>query len=444
MAAMDTLLIVFLTLLNGVFAMSEMALAASRKARLVAMQEAGDKGAGAALQLLAQPTQFLSTVQVGITSIGMLNGIVGEAAYSAALARTLEGWGMAAPAAGISATALVVTAITFVTIIFGELVPKRIGQLYPEVVARWVARPMAGLARAAGPFVRLLSVSTQGVLQLMRINTQGGQEVTEEEITASLAEGVSAGLIEAHEHQMVRNVFHLDDRPLTSMMTPRSDIVWLDASLTAAQALAHIQALAPQQQHSWYPVCREGLAQVQGVIGLAQLLSLPRQEARPIEHFARAADFVPETLSGMELLERLRDQSSRMVFVVDEYGEVQGLVTPLDLLEAITGELKPEVQTEAWATPREDGSWLLDGLMPVAELKARLALEALPDEERGRYNTLAGLLLFVLGRLPHTGERVRLEGWEFEIVDMDGRRIDKILAIPKPVPHETASGYSGA
>jgi putative hemolysin len=444
MAAMDTLLIVFLTLLNGVFAMSEMALAASRKARLVAMEEAGDKGAGAALQLLAQPTQFLSTVQVGITSIGMLNGIVGEAAYSAALARTLEGWGMAAPAAGISATALVVTAITFVTIIFGELVPKRIGQLYPEVVARWVARPMAGLARAAGPFVRLLSVSTQGVLQLMRINTQGGQEVTEEEITASLAEGVSAGLIEAHEHQMVRNVFHLDDRPLTSMMTPRSDIVWLDDSLTAAQALAHIEALTPQQQHSWYPVCREGLAQVQGVIGLAQLLSLPRHEARPIEHFARAADFVPETLSGMELLERLRDQSSRMVFVVDEYGEVQGLVTPLDLLEAITGELKPEVQTEAWATPRDDGSWLLDGLMPVAELKARLVLEALPDEERGRYNTLAGLLLFVLGRLPHTGERVRLEGWEFEIVDMDGRRIDKILAIPKPVPHETASGYSGA
>ncbi len=443
MAAMDTLLIVFLTLLNGVFAMSEMALAASRKARLVAMQEAGDKGAGAALQLLAQPTQFLSTVQVGITSIGMLNGIVGEAAYSAALARTLEGWGMAAPAAGISATALVVTAITFVTIIFGELVPKRIGQLYPEVVARWVARPMAGLARAAGPFVRLLSVSTQGVLQLMRINTQGGQEVTEEEITASLAEGVSAGLIEAHEHQMVRNVFHLDDRPLTSMMTPRSDIVWLDASLTAAQALAQIQALAPQQQHSWYPVCREGLAQVQGVIGLAQLLSLPRQEARPIEHFARAADFVPETLSGMELLERLRDQSSRMVFVVDEYGEVQGLVTPLDLLEAITGELKPDAQTEAWATPRDDGSWLLDGLMPVTELKARLELDTLPDEERGRYNTLAGLLLFVLGRLPQTGEQVRLGAWEFEIVDMDGRRIDKILASPKPVPNETAPEYPG-
>jgi putative hemolysin len=436
---MDTLLIVFLTLLNGVFAMSEMALASSRKARLAALDEAGDKGAKTALQLLEHPTQFLSTVQVGITSIGMLNGIVGEAAFSDSLASVLLAWGMAAPAAGITATAIVVTVITCITIVFGELVPKRIGQMYPETVARWVARPMAGLARAAGPFVKLLSVSTQGVLRLMRINNQGGQEVTEEEITASLAEGVSAGLIEEHEHQLVRNVFHLDDRPLTSMMTPRSDIVWLDASCTPAQALERVQTFSPQQQHSWYPVCRDGLAHVQGVIGLAQLLSLPEGEERPIEHFARPADFVPETQTGMELLERLRDQSSRMVFVVDEYGDVQGLATPLDVLQAITGELKPDTQTEAWATQREDGSWLLDGLMPVAELKTRLELESLPHEDRGRYNTLAGLLLSVLGRLPQTGEKITLDAWAFEIVDMDGRRIDKILATALPV-HATAPG----
>ena len=425
---MDVLLIVFLTLLNGVFAMSEMALAASRKARLAALEEAGDKGASAAMRLLENPTQFLSTVQVGITSIGMLNGIVGEAAFSSALAQVLQGWGLTDKAAGITATAVVVTAITFITIIFGELVPKRIGQLYPEAVARWVSRPMAALARMAGPFVRLLSMSTQGVLGLMRINTQRGQEVTEEEITASLAEGVSAGLIEQHEHQMVRNVFHLDDRPLTSMMTPRGDIVWLDAALTPAQALAQIQAFEPQHQHSWYPVCREGLAHVQGVIGLSQLLVLAGNEPRTIDHFARAADFVPETQTGMELLERLRDQSSRVVFVVDEYGEVQGLVTPLDLLEAITGELKPETQTEAWATQRDDGSWLLDGLMPVSELKARLELGALPAEDRGRYNTLAGLLIYLLGKLPEVGEKVRLDAWDFEIVDLDGRRIDKVLA----------------
>ena len=426
---MDVLLIVFLTLLNGAFALSEMALASSRKARLAAMEEGGDKGATAALHLLEQPPQFLSTVQVGITSIGMLNGIVGEAAFSGALSQVLFGWGLSEAAASITATALVVTAITFITIIFGELVPKRIGQMYPEEVARWVARPMAALARMAGPFVRLLSMSTQGVLKLMRINNQRSQEVTEEEITASLAQGVSAGLIEAHEHQMVRNVFHLDDRPLTSMMTPHTDIVWLDASLTPRGALARIHALPPQDQHSWYPVCREGLAHVQGVIGLAQLLTLPEGEERPIEHFARQADFVPETQTGMELLERLRDQSSRMVFVVDEYGEVQGLLTPLDVLQAITGELKPDTQTEAWAIQREDGSWLLDGLMPVSELKARLALDELPSEDRGRYNTLAGLLLFALGRLPKTGEKVRLGQWECEILDLDGRRIDKVLAL---------------
>ena len=428
MSGMDVLLIVFLTLLNGAFAMSEMALASSRKARLSALQESGDKGATAALRLLDEPTQFLSTVQVGITSIGMLNGIVGEAAFSGALAAVLHAWGMGEGAASIIATAVVVTAITCITIVFGELVPKRIGQLYPEAVARWVARPMAALARLAGPLVRLLSMSTQGVLQLMRIDTQRGQEVTEAEITASLAEGVSAGLIEEHEHQMVRNVFHLDDRPLTSVMTPRSDIVWLDASLSPAQALDQLRTFEPHQQHSWYPVCRDGLAHVQGVIGLAQLQSLPHDEGRPLEHFARPADFVPETQTGMELLERLRDQSSRMVFVVDEYGEVQGLVTPLDLLQAITGELKPETQTEAWATPRADGSWLLDGLMPVSELKARLELGSLPAEDRGRYNTLAGLLLYLLGQLPQTGQKIRLEGWEFEIVDLDGRRIDKVLA----------------
>ena len=425
---MEVLLIVFLTLLNGVFAMSEMALASSRKARLAALEESGDKGATAALQLLDQPTQFLSTVQVGITSIGMLNGIVGEAAFSDALARLLQGWGLSDGAASVTATAVVVTAITCITIVFGELVPKRIGQMFPETVARWVSRPMTTLARLVGPFVKLLSMSTQGVLRLMRINNQRGQEVTEEEITASLAEGVSAGLIEEHEHQMVRNVFHLDDRPLTSMMTPRTDIVWLDASLSPEQALEQVHALPPQEQHSWYPVCREGLAHVQGVIGLAQLLTLPEGDDRPIEHFTRPADFVPETQTGMELLERLRDQSRRMVFVVDEYGEVQGLVTPLDLLQAITGELKPDAQTQAWATLRDDGSWLLDGLMPVSELKARLELGELPAEARGRYNTLAGLLLFVLGRLPQTGEKVRLENWEFEIVDLDGRRIDKVLA----------------
>jgi putative hemolysin len=431
MVSMDFLLIVFLTLLNGVFAMSELALASSRKARLAAMEEAGDKGAQAALQLLEEPTQFLSTVQVGITSIGVLNGIVGEAAFSADLAAHLVQWGLTAPVASITATAIVVTLITFITIIFGELVPKRIGQLYPEAVARLVARPMTALAKAAGPFVKLLSLSTQGLLKLMRIDSKGSRAVTEEEITASLEEGVDAGLIEEHEHQMVRNVFHLDDRALTSMMTPRSDIQWLDASLKPQQAMSRVNQMRGEGNHSWYPVCRENLGHVLGVISLSHLLSLPPDDERPIEQHAQTAHFVPETLTGMELLEQMRDHSSRMLFVVDEYGEVQGLLTPLDLLEAITGELKPETHADAWATESENGAWILDGLMPVNELKARLELKDLPAEDKNRYNTLAGLLMYVLGQLPVVGQDIALHGWVFKVLELDARRIDKVLAYPQ-------------
>lgn len=428
MVTMDFLLIVFLTLLNGVFAMSELALASSRKARLAAMDEAGDKGAQAALQLLEEPTQFLSTVQVGITSIGVLNGIVGEAAFSADLATHLVVWGLTESVAGITATAIVVTIITFTTIIFGELVPKRIGQLYPEAVARLVARPMAALAKAAGPFVKLLSLSTQGMLKLMRIDSKGSRAVTEEEITASLEEGVDAGLIEEHEHQMVRNVFHLDDRPLTSMMTPRSDIQWLDASLNRQQAMVRVNQMRGDGNHSWYPVCRENLGHVLGVISLSHLLALPIDDVQPIERHAQTAHFVPETLTGMELLEQMRDHSSRMLFVVDEYGEVQGLLTPLDLLEAITGELKPETHSDAWATEVEHGVWSLDGLMPVNELRARLDIKELPAEDKNLYNTLAGLLMFVSGDLPHIGQQVLVGTWRFEIMELDGRRIDKVKA----------------
>ena len=425
---MDFLLIAFLTLLNGVFAMSELALAASRKARLAAMTEAGDKGAAAALQLLEKPTQFLSTVQVGITSIGVLNGIVGEAAFSDGVAAWLQGLGMTASGAGIAATALVVTAITFTTIIFGELVPKRIGQLHPEATARLVARPMTWLAMAAKPFVGLLSFTTQSVLKLMRIDTTGNRAVTEEEITASLEEGVDAGLIEEHEHQMVRNVFHLDDRLLASLMIPRTDIEWLDVNLTPAQSLQVASGQNGHAGHSWYPVCRGGLDHVVGLISVAKLLSLPVDSTDTLESHINPATFVPETLSGMELLEQLRDQSGRMVLVVDEYGVVQGLLTPRDLLEAITGELQPVAQVDAWATELPDGSWVLDGLMPINELKSRLDIKQLPGEERGLYNTLAGLILAQLGHLPHIQESMVCDKWIFTVTQIDGRRIDKVNA----------------
>lgn len=426
---MDFLLIAFLTLLNGLFAMSELALASSRKARLTALAEAGNKGAVAALRLLEDPTQFLSSVQVGITSIGVLNGIVGEAAFSGGVAVWLQGFGMAEKAAGIAATALVVTLITFTTIIFGELVPKRIGQLYPEPVACWISQPMRWLATGAKPFVTLLSMTTHGVLRLLHIDTTRTRPVTEEEIAASLEEGVDAGLIEEHEHQMVQNVFHLDDRPLTSLMVPRTDIDWLDAGSTVAQCLQQAGKGGEHGTHSWYPVCRGSLDEVLGVISVARLLQLGPQQPGAIAPHVMAATFVPETLTGMALLEQLRERSGRIVFVVDEYGVVQGLLTPRDLLEAITGELQPGAQMDAWATPRGDGSWLLDGLMPGNELKSRLEIRELPGEDKGRYNTLAGLLMSVSGRLPVTGERIECAGWMFEVVDLDGKRIDKVLAV---------------
>jgi putative hemolysin len=429
---MDVLLLALLTTINALFAMSEMALATSRRARLAALAEAGDAGAEAALNLMANPTQFLSCVQIGITSIGLLTGIVGEAVFADPLAVWMVELGMGRGTANVASTAVVVTFITFFTIVFGELVPKRIGQLYPEPVARFVARPMSGLASAAKPFVLLLSSTTATTLKVLRIDSSASRLVTEEEISASLAEGVDAGVIEMHEHQMVRNVFHLDDRRLASLMVPRADIEWLEASFTVAQGLNRVSELAALDRvHSWYPVCRSSLDDVVGVVSVTQMLRLGAGEREvAIEQIMQPAVFVPETLTGMELLEQFRSRASRMVFVVDEYGVVQGLMTPRDLLEAITGELQVPTPAEAWARERPDGIWELDGLMPVSELRARLGIRELPDEDRGRYNTVAGLLMFVSGELPEVGERIECAGWRFEVAALDGRRIDRVLAYP--------------
>jgi putative hemolysin len=434
---MDIVLIVFLTLLNGAFAMSELALASSRKARLAAMAEAGDKGALTALRLLDHPTQFLSSVQVGITSIGMLNGIVGEAAFSDDLGLWLESLGLEDTAASVLATALVVTVITFITIVFGELVPKRIGQLYPEAVARWVSRPMAAVARGAKPFVWLLTHTTQWVLKALRVDNSALQVVTQEEIQASLAEGVDAGIIEAQEHRMVRNVFGLDDRQLTSIMVRASDIEWLDAGTGVDDAVRQ----ASVSGHSWYPVCRGGLEDVVGVIHVPRLLALQAEgEGGAVGAHAQPAVFVPETLTGMELLEQYRVHAARMVFVVDEYGVVQGLLTPLDMLEAITGELSPELPVDAWARQREDGAWEVDGAMPVAELKSRLEIDDLPDDDRGRYATVAGLMHSLAGDLLDQGQSVDGAGWRFEVVEVDGRRIARVLVSRLPPDDAEASG----
>jgi putative hemolysin len=424
---MDVAILFFLIVLNALFAMSEMALTASRKARLQVMLEAGETGVQAAIDLHDNPTKFLSVVQVGITSIGILNGIVGDAAFSAPFAEWIHATFPVTSERGshITATAMVVVTITFITIIFGELVPKRFGLMYPEQVARVVARPMEWLSLITRPFIKLLSWCTEATLRLFGIRGNPDRSVTEEEINASLEEGLDAGVIEAQEHQMVRNVFRLDDRQVGSMMIPRAEIVWLDVAATTEDVLK----LIGDEEHSRYPVCRNGLDDVLGIISAQTLLQqVMKGQAMSLAEGLQPSVFVPETLSGMELLEHFRASSAQLVFVVDEYGEVQGMITVRDVLEAITGEFSTPTDDDAWAVQREDGSWLFDGLIPVPELKDRLALKELPEEDRGRYNTLAGMIMLLLGRLPHTTDSVEWDHWRFEVVDLDGKRVDKVLA----------------
>ena len=431
---MDVALLFFLIVLNAGFAMSEMALTTSRKARLQVMLEAGEGGVEAAIDLHDHPTKFLSTVQVGITSISVLNGIVGDAAFSEPLGEWLHAYGMSARPAHVTATALVVLIITVVTIIFGELVPKRIGQMFPETVAALVAPPMQWLSTATRPLVVLLSATTEAILRLIGIRGNANRSVTEEEIAASLEEGLDAGVIEAQEHQMVRNVFRLDDRQIGSMMIPRAEIRWLDANAPIAEVL---RAVAEEESHARYPVCRGGLDDVIGVI-TAQGLLKPLAEGRMpvLTEELQPPVFVPETLSGMELLDHFRTHVAQLVFVVDEYGAVQGVITLRDVLEAITGEFGPESGDDAWAVRREDGSWLMDGLIPVPEIKDRLEIKDLPEEDRGRYNTLAGMIMLLLGRLPRTTDAVEWGDWRFEVVDLDGKRVDKVLVSRTTSPGE--------
>ncbi|MCM2287741.1 MAG: hemolysin family protein [Sulfuritalea sp.] len=422
---MEILFLATLILLNGAFAMSEIALVTARRGRLARLSEDGDGAATIAMKLHDEPTRFLSTIQIGITSIGILNGIVGEAVLAAPLAIWLQALGIAVETSSIVSTALVVVVITYISIVVGELVPKRIAQFNPEGIARLVARPMQFLSLLTRPFVRLLTLSTDSILSLMGQRKQDGQGVTEEEIHAMLEEGSEAGVIEQQEHDMVRNVFRLDDRQIGSLMIPRADIVYLDVDRPLQESLDHVT----DSEHSRFPVCRGGLHEVLGIINAKQLLRKTlKGGVTDLATQLQPAVFVPESLTGMDLLDHFRASGVQMVMVVDEYGEVQGLVTLQDVLEAVTGEFKPRNQEDAWAVQREDGSWLLDGLIPVPELKDKLELKAVPEEDKGRYHTLSGLMMWLLGRLPQTGDVSNWEDWRLEVVDLDGKRVDKVLA----------------
>ena len=434
---MDIAVLLFLILINGFFAMTEIALVTARRGRLQRLADDGSRGAQAAIELNEHPTRFLSTIQIGITAIGVLSGIIGEATLARPFAAWLELIGVPQSTSETGATILVVVVITYVTIILGELVPKRLGQLNPESIARAVAQPMLWLATIARPFVRLLVGSTELVLTVLGVRQTGAQQVTEEEIHAILEEGSDAGVIAENEREMVRNLFRLDDRQVASFMTPRSDILYLDLDNPLSENLQLIK----DSKHSRFPVCRGDPSDIIGIVTAKRLLAQSiAGETIDLERDLSPPVYVPETLTGMELLQHFRSSNTHGVLVIDEYGQLQGMVSLHDVFEAIIGEFKPRSADDAWAIQREDGSWLLDGFIPVPEFKDRLDLDKIPEEERGRYHTLSGMLMLLTGKIPKTGDKVEWEDWSFEIVDMDGRRIDKVLAVRvKPAADKTSA-----
>ncbi len=422
---LEIFLLLLLILINGLLAMSEVSLLTSKRAKLTAMAGQGKKSAAIALKISENPTEFLSTIQIGITSIGLLSGIVGESIFAAPLALTLQAWGMQAAVAGPLATILVVLVVTYVSITIGELVPKRIGQSRPEEIAAAVAAPMLLLAKLTKPFVKFLSLTTNALLRLFGIGRHQQATVTEDEIEAILEEGSVAGLIEAQEREMVKNVFRLDDRQLGSLMVPRSDIVFVNIHDSSEENLA----LIVEGGRSRIPVCDEDLDNILGIMNAKAALGVVAQGGKlNLTDNLEPALFVPETLTGMDLLDQFKATKSQIAFVVDEYGELEGLVTLQDILDALIGEMAPFDDESQAAVQREDGSWLLDGAIPIPEFKDCLGLESVPEEDKGKYHTLSGLILLILGRMPNPGDSVVWESWKLEVIDMDGKRIDKVLA----------------
>ncbi len=432
---MEIFILIVLIVLNGIFAMSEIALVTARKARLSPKAAAGDKSAQAAIRLGENPTRFLSAIQIGITSIGLLSGIFGEAALAAPLSAWMqETFGIPASSAGTMATIVIVIAVTYLSIVIGELVPKRLGQLAPEKMACLVARPMTALATISAPFVALLSSSTGLLLRLLGAKPDETQTVTEEEIQAMIDEGSEAGAIEARQRDMLRNIFRLDDRPVSSIMVPRADIRYLDTQLSLQENLDILSSF----EHSWLPVCHGGLKNLTGIIRINQALLLcsgasagDEDFAQKLEKSSRPPVFVPETLTSLELLKIFEEQRTHLAFIVDEYGTLQGIVTPRDILKVLAGQIGTPHE-DAWAVQRDDGSWLMDGSIPVPELKDRLGLSSLPAEDKGYYTILSGMFMYLTGRIPHEGDSIAWHGWRFEVVDMDGNMIDKLLVEKLP------------
>ncbi|MBP1619699.1 MAG: hypothetical protein H6Q02_466 [Acidobacteria bacterium] len=427
--SVELAIVAALIVVNGVFAMAEMALVAARKVRLQRLAASGNAGARAALELAAAPDRFLPTVQVGVTLIGVLAGAFGGATLAETLAARLTGIAWLAQYREAVAVGIVVAAITFATIVLGELVPKRLALGKPERFAIALSRPMQLLSTLAAPAVRLLGAATRGVLWLLRARDPQDGAVSEEEIRLMIAHGAATGILHEAEHTMVENIFRLGDRRVSQLMTPRAEVVWLDAEATPEAQLETMLSSG----HTDFPVCQHHVDNVLGVASLkdvlprlaaGQAIALPAQLRQPL--------FVGETTPAVRLPELLRRFGTHIAIVIDEYGGVQGLVTLDDLLTAVVGAL-PEVDAtpeEPEAVQREDGSWLVDGGITPDRLRELLPLGVLPGEESGDFETLAGFLLTELQRVPRAGDHVTVNGVRLEVVDMDSHRIDKVLVIP--------------
>jgi putative hemolysin len=426
----DILFILFLILLNGILALSEAAMISVRKARLQQRLNDGDKRARLALELAENPNRFLSTIQIGITVIDVLIGTLSGATVAGILVNALARIPALAPFSEAVGLAVVVLTVSYLSIVFGELVPKRIALNKAEGVASAIAGPMSFVARIFSPFVWLLGKSTDLILHLFSIKHADELPVTEEELLVQLDQGTQAGVFEETEQDMVEGVFSLSDQRVNALMTPRNEIVWLDVN----DSVDEIRRRVKESEFSRFPVAEDSLDHVIGIVKAKELLLAELSNGQQLRQISRPPLYVPETAFGSRALEILKESKREMVLVVDEFGVVQGLLTLADILEEIVGELGGEPQ----ATQRQDGSWLLDGMLANDDFKELFNLRRLPDEEE--YETLGGFVMTHLRRIPKAADQFEWGGMRFEVVDMDGNRVDKVLVTTLPLKAEKTTG----
>lgn len=418
---MEIFIILILILLNGLFAMSEIAMVSSRKIKLEGQSKKGDKRAKGALSLIRNPDRFFSTVQIGITLIGILTGIFSGDTITDTVAAWIKSIPALAAYSHSLAVIIVVVLITYFTLILGELVPKRIGMSAPEKIAKVMWRPMNIISRIAFPFIWILTKSTGLIVKMLGIkNTEN--VITEEEIKAMISEGTTSGTIDEGEQDIIERVFHLDDRTITSLMTHRSDVIWIDINDPPEKYRSDIL----KELHSVYPVCEGQIDEILGVIYTRDLYLQP--EGTPLRELMKKPLFIPENNSAFQVMEKFKFGRTNFGFIVDEYGDFLGMITMKDILEAIVGDMPEEDETDFEITDRKDGTYLVDAQIPFYDFLTYFEKEDwINDEEQQEFDTLAGFILYHLEHIPHIGEKVTWRGFVFEIVDMDGHRIDKIL-----------------